>query len=60
MIIYLIIFSLIAFLNKLVRNAGAVIHIHSVNVVKLCLLNPENELKISGLEMIKVNTSNNI
>ncbi|XP_025416437.1 probable methylthioribulose-1-phosphate dehydratase isoform X8 [Sipha flava] len=35
------------------RNAGAVIHIHSPELVKLCLLNPENELRISGLEMIK-------
>ncbi|XP_001949266.2 probable methylthioribulose-1-phosphate dehydratase isoform X2 [Acyrthosiphon pisum] len=35
------------------RNAGAVIHVHSQEVVKLCLLNPENEVKITGLEMIK-------
>ncbi|KAE9523457.1 hypothetical protein AGLY_016009 [Aphis glycines] len=35
------------------RNAGAVIHVHSSKVVKLCLLNPENEVKITGLEMIK-------
>lgn len=41
--------------KNLERNAGAVIHVHSQEVVKLCLLNPENELKITGLEMIKVN-----
>ncbi|KAF0758213.1 methylthioribulose-1-phosphate dehydratase isoform X1 [Aphis craccivora] len=35
------------------RNAGAVIHVHSSKAVKLCLLNPENEVKITGLEMIK-------
>ncbi|XP_060838768.1 uncharacterized protein LOC132920408 isoform X4 [Rhopalosiphum padi] len=35
------------------RNAGAVIHVHSQEVVKLCLLNPENEIRITGLEMIK-------
>ncbi|XP_022180883.1 probable methylthioribulose-1-phosphate dehydratase isoform X2 [Myzus persicae] len=35
------------------RNAGAVIHVHSMEAVKLCLLNPENELRITGLEMIK-------
>ncbi|XP_060879667.1 methylthioribulose-1-phosphate dehydratase isoform X2 [Metopolophium dirhodum] len=35
------------------RNAGAVIHVHSQEVVKLCLLNPESEVKITGLEMIK-------
>lgn len=42
-------------INNLERNAGAVIHIHSPELVKLCLLNPENELRISDLEMIKVN-----
>lgn len=35
------------------RNAGAVIHIHSQEVVKLCLLNPENEIRITDLEIIK-------
>ncbi|XP_050534939.1 uncharacterized protein LOC126901982 isoform X2 [Daktulosphaira vitifoliae] len=35
------------------RNAGAVIHTHSPEVVKLSLLNPENEVRIKGLEMIK-------
>lgn len=35
------------------RNAGAVIHIHSPDVVKLCLLNPENEIRVSDIEMIK-------
>ncbi|KAL5239216.1 hypothetical protein ACI65C_006626 [Semiaphis heraclei] len=35
------------------RNAGAVIHVHSKEVVKLCLLNPENEHRITGLKMIK-------
>ncbi|XP_050437577.1 probable methylthioribulose-1-phosphate dehydratase isoform X2 [Adelges cooleyi] len=35
------------------RQAGAVIHTHSPDVVKLSLLNPENEVRISGLEMIK-------
>lgn len=47
-------FLLLCLYLNLERNAGAVIHIHSPEVVKLCLLNPENELKISGLEMIKV------
>jgi len=44
-------------LKNLERNAGTVIHVHSQEVVKLCLLNPENEIRINGLEMIKV--SNN-
>ncbi|XP_025198464.1 probable methylthioribulose-1-phosphate dehydratase isoform X2 [Melanaphis sacchari] len=35
------------------RNAGAVIHVHSQNAVKICMLNPENELRITGYEMIK-------
>ncbi|XP_022180486.1 probable methylthioribulose-1-phosphate dehydratase isoform X1 [Myzus persicae] len=35
------------------RNAGAVIHVYSLEAVKLCLLNPENELRITGLEMMK-------
>ncbi|KAL4148434.1 hypothetical protein QTP88_002677 [Uroleucon formosanum] len=35
------------------RNAGAVIHVHSQEAVKLCLLNPESEVRITGLEMIK-------
>jgi len=38
-------------------NAGAVIHLHSQEVVKFCFLNPENELISTDLEMIKV--SNN-
>lgn len=42
-----------AYENVLERNAGAVIHIHSQEVVKLCLLNPENELRITDLEIIK-------
>lgn len=40
---------------NLERNAGAIIHIHSPGVIKLCLLNPENEIRISDLEMIRVN-----
>jgi methylthioribulose-1-phosphate dehydratase len=35
------------------RNAGAVIHVHSQEIVKLCLLNPENEIRIRDLEIIK-------
>jgi len=35
------------------RNAGAVIHVHSKEAVKLCMINPENEIRITGLEMIK-------
>lgn len=51
------IFLLIIYGKNLERNAGAVIHVHSMEAVKLCLLNPENELRITGLEMMKV--SNN-
>lgn len=30
------------------------IHVHSLDVVKLCLLTPGNELRIRDLEMVKV------
>lgn len=53
MYIYLFVVSN-AYENLLERNAGAVIHIHSQEVVKLCLLNPENEIRITDLEIIKV------
>ncbi|VVC32689.1 Class II aldolase/adducin N-terminal,Methylthioribulose-1-phosphate dehydratase,PWWP [Cinara cedri] len=35
------------------RDAGAVIHIHSLEVVKLCLLSPGKDIRINDLEIIK-------
>lgn len=50
----IILYNNFIFKKYLERNAGAVIHVHSLEAVKLCLLTPEKELRISDLEMIKV------
>jgi len=40
--------------TNLERNAKAVIHVLSLGAIKLCLVNPGNEVKITDSKMIKV------
>lgn len=44
-------------INILERNAGAVIHIHSMTLQKLCFFTPENELHLNDAELIKVSSN---